>query len=128
MSPQREHYFHIEISVGCAIMLLLCVFFLEPLKSPVRYLYEFLEVLLADPKYSQLIAWKSKEERIFMLVDHNRIAHMWGMHKRKKPMSYDKFSRALRFYYSKNILKKENGRFTYRFLIKETDLVNLMPK
>ncbi len=102
------------------------IFFAEPLRFPVRFLYEFLELLLADQRYRKLIVWKNKEERIFMLIDHHKVAEMWGMHKRKKPMTYDKFSRALRFYYSKNILKKEPGRFTYRFLIKEGEFIKFL--
>ncbi|XP_065070992.1 ETS-related transcription factor Elf-1-like [Rhopilema esculentum] len=99
---------------------------IEPVKLPVRYLYEFLELLLDDERYKKLIMWKDKKERVFMLIDHHKVAEMWGMHKRKKPMTYDKFSRALRFYYSKKILKKEPGRFTYKFLIQEGDIVQYM--
>jgi len=99
---------------------------LDPVKLPVRYLYEFLELLLSDEQYNKLIVWKDKEERVFMLIDHHKVAELWGMHKRKKPMTYDKFSRALRFYYSKKILKKEPGRFTYRFLIQEAEFFHNM--
>lgn len=50
------------------------------------------------------------------MVDHNMVAKLWGQHKKRKNMTYDKLSRALRYYYAKNILAKVNGqRLTYKF-------------
>ena len=52
------------------------------------------------------------------MLEPESIAVWWGHHKNKPNMSYDKFSRSLRYYYDKGILKKIPGeRYVYRFLI-----------
>lgn len=52
------------------------------------------------------------------MLEPEAIAVWWGHHKNKPNMSYDKFSRSLRYYYDKGILKKIPGeRYVYRFLI-----------
>ena len=44
------------------------------------------------------------------------MARRWGERKSKPNMNYDKLSRALRYYYDKNILSKVNGkRYAYKF-------------
>ena len=45
------------------------------------------------------------------------VAQLWGKRKGKEHMNYDKLSRALRYYYDKNIIKKVIGqKFVYRFV------------
>jgi hypothetical protein len=57
-------------------------------------------------------------EKEFRMIEPESIAIWWGHHKNKPGMTYDKFSRSLRYYYDKGILKKIPGeRFVYRFLI-----------
>ena len=77
--------------------------------------------LLTDPekKYSNIIEWTSNmKDREFRMLEPEAIAVWWGHHKNKPNMSYDKFSRSLRYYYDKGILKKIPGeRYVYRFLI-----------
>ena len=77
--------------------------------------------LLTDPdkKYSNIIEWTANiKEREFRMLEPEAIAVWWGHHKNKPNMSYDKFSRSLRYYYDKGILKKIPGeRYVYRFLI-----------
>ena len=77
--------------------------------------------LLTDPdkKYSNIIEWTANvKEREFRMLEPEAIAIWWGHHKNKPNMSYDKFSRSLRYYYDKGILKKIPGeRYVYRFLI-----------
>lgn len=52
------------------------------------------------------------------MLEPECIAVWWGHHKNKPTMTYDKFSRSLRYYYDKGILKKIPGeRFVYRFMI-----------
>ena len=52
------------------------------------------------------------------MLEPESIAIWWGHHKNKPSMTYDKFSRSLRYYYDKGILKKIPGeRYVYRFLI-----------
>lgn len=81
-----------------------------------QYLWEFLQHLLADNKYDNCIVWKNERRGIFRLTDHQRVASLWGIQKKRKNMTYDKLSRALRYYYSRNVLKKVDGqRLTYKF-------------
>ncbi len=57
-------------------------------------------------------------EKEFRMLEPESIAIWWGHHKNKPTMTYDKFSRSLRYYYDKGILKKIPGeRYVYRFLI-----------
>jgi hypothetical protein len=45
-----------------------------------------------------------------------QVARRWGERKSKPNMNYDKLSRALRYYYDKNIMTKVHGkRYAYRF-------------
>ena len=39
-------------------------------------------------------------------MDQEEVARRWGNLKHKPRMNYDKLSRALRYYYQKNIIKK----------------------
>lgn len=52
----------------------------------------------------------------FKLVDPDEVARRWGERKSKPNMNYDKLSRALRYYYDKNIMTKVHGkRYAYKF-------------
>ncbi|KFB39881.1 hypothetical protein ZHAS_00007257 [Anopheles sinensis] len=52
----------------------------------------------------------------FKLTDPDEVARRWGERKAKPNMNYDKLSRALRYYYDKNIMTKVQGkRYTYKF-------------
>ncbi|XP_074531217.1 ETS domain-containing protein Elk-4 [Halichoeres trimaculatus] len=79
-------------------------------------LWQFLLQLLVDPSNEQLICW-TNEEGEFKLLQAEEVARLWGARKNKPNMNYDKLSRALRYYYDKNIIKKVNGqKFVYRFV------------
>lgn len=82
-----------------------------------QYLWEFLQSLLSCKKFNnKYIEWKNHPEGIFKLNDHHSVARLWGIQKKRKNMTYDKLSRALRYYYGKNILQKVDGeRLTYKF-------------
>ncbi|XP_075052421.1 transcription factor ETV7-like isoform X2 [Mixophyes fleayi] len=83
-----------------------------------RLLWDYLYQLLADKRYEPYIKWEDKESKIFRVVDPNKLAALWGNHKNRPNMTYEKMSRALRQYYKINVLKKESGqRLTFRFLI-----------
>lgn len=46
----------------------------------------------------------------------DEVARKWGERKSKPNMNYDKLSRALRYYYDKNIMTKVHGkRYAYKF-------------
>ena len=81
-----------------------------------HYLWEFLHHILLQ-KHNKYIMWKNQSKGVFRLIDHNGLARLWGRQKNRKNMTYEKLSRALRYYYSKNILKKVPGqRLTYKFV------------
>jgi len=70
-----------------------------------------------DESCIPLIEWTDESNGEFKLNDSEEVARRWGLRKHKEGMNYDKLSRALRYYYSKNIIKKVNGkRFVYRFV------------
>merc|ERR1712226_764338 len=65
--------------------------------------------------YRNIIRWQG-EMGEFVIKDPEEVARLWGERKCKPQMNYDKLSRALRYYYNKQILKKIKGkRFTYKF-------------
>ncbi|XP_063811525.1 transcription factor ETV7-like [Pseudophryne corroboree] len=83
-----------------------------------RLLRDYLYQLLGDQRYEAYIKWEDKELKIFRVMDPNKLAALWGKHKNRPNMTYEKMSRALRQYYKINVLKKESGqRLTFRFLI-----------
>ncbi|KAL9959294.1 hypothetical protein ACROYT_G032605 [Oculina patagonica] len=81
------------------------------------HLWEFLLELLADERYSSLITWTKREKGEFKLRNQEEVAKRWGELKQRPGMNYDKLSRALRYYYQKNIIKKVSGqRLVYKFV------------
>ncbi|CAF0974086.1 unnamed protein product [Rotaria sp. Silwood1] len=79
-------------------------------------LWQFLLELLADASAnSNVIAWEGSNGE-FKLIDPDEVARRWGERKSKPNMNYDKLSRALRYYYDKNIMTKVHGkRYAYKF-------------
>ncbi|XP_063823325.1 ets DNA-binding protein pokkuri [Ostrinia nubilalis] len=93
-----------------------------------RLLWDFLQQLLNDPtqRYTNYIAWKNRETGVFKIVDPAGLAKLWGIQKNHLSMNYDKMSRALRYYYRVNILRKVQGeRHCYQFLRNPTELKNI---
>ncbi|XP_076304234.1 uncharacterized protein LOC143222125 isoform X2 [Tachypleus tridentatus] len=79
-------------------------------------LWQFLLELLLSDHYNHIITWINNEGE-FKLVNAEEVARLWGLRKNKHNMNYDKLSRALRYYYDKNIIKKVLGqKFVYRFV------------
>lgn len=72
--------------------------------------------LLADANANaNIIAWEGSNGE-FKLIDPDEVARRWGERKSKPNMNYDKLSRALRYYYDKNIMTKVHGkRYAYKF-------------
>lgn len=78
-------------------------------------LWQFLLELLSDASLSAIIAWEGTNGE-FKLIDPDEVARKWGERKSKPNMNYDKLSRALRYYYDKNIMTKVHGkRYAYKF-------------
>uniref|UniRef100_A0AC35U724 ETS domain-containing protein n=1 Tax=Rhabditophanes sp. KR3021 TaxID=114890 RepID=A0AC35U724_9BILA len=89
-------------------------------------LWQFLLELLASSEYGELIQWTNLKEGEFKLNDAESVAKLWGARKGKPHMNYDKLSRALRYYYDKNIIKKVTGqKFVYRFVALLDELMNM---
>ncbi|XP_033116545.1 ETS domain-containing protein Elk-3-like [Anneissia japonica] len=79
-------------------------------------LWQFLLELLMDQQNGTLITWTGVEGE-FKLLNAEEVARQWGLKKNKNNMNYDKLSRALRYYYDKNIIKKVMGqKFVYKFV------------
>ena len=52
----------------------------------------------------------------FQVLDQKEAAKQWGLCKKRTKMTFDKFSRSMRFYYSKGILvHNPDKRLTYIF-------------
>ncbi|XP_049746734.1 transcription factor ETV7 isoform X3 [Elephas maximus indicus] len=82
-----------------------------------RLLWDYVYQLLSDTRYEPYIKWEDKDAKIFRVVDPNGLARLWGNHKNRMNMTYEKMSRALRHYYKLNIIKKEPGqKLLFRFL------------
>ncbi|XP_063798247.1 Friend leukemia integration 1 transcription factor-like isoform X2 [Pseudophryne corroboree] len=78
-------------------------------------LWQFLLELLSDSGNAGCIAWEGVNGE-FKMTDPDEVARRWGERKSKPNMNYDKLSRALRYYYDKNIMSKVHGkRYAYRF-------------
>ncbi|CAG2229522.1 transcriptional regulator ERG homolog [Mytilus edulis] len=78
-------------------------------------LWQFLLELLSDSSLANYITWEGTNGE-FKLVDPDEVARRWGERKSKPNMNYDKLSRALRYYYDKNIMTKVHGkRYAYKF-------------
>ncbi|XP_030070817.1 transcription factor ETV6 isoform X2 [Microcaecilia unicolor] len=82
-----------------------------------RLLWDYVYQLLSDSRYETFIRWEDKESKVFRIVDPNGLARLWGNHKNRTNMTYEKMSRALRHYYKLNIIRKEPGqRLLFRFM------------
>ncbi|XP_069796027.1 Friend leukemia integration 1 transcription factor-like [Narcine bancroftii] len=78
-------------------------------------LWQFLLELLSDGNNTSCITWEGANGE-FKMTDPDEVARRWGERKSKPNMNYDKLSRALRYYYDKNIMTKVHGkRYAYKF-------------
>ncbi|KAG5273570.1 hypothetical protein AALO_G00152800 [Alosa alosa] len=90
-------------------------------------LWQFLLQLLLDQSHKHLICWTSNDGE-FKLLKSEEVARLWGLRKNKTNMNYDKLSRALRYYYDKNIIRKVIGqKFVYKF-VSFPDILKLDPQ
>ncbi|KAK7066997.1 hypothetical protein SK128_007733 [Halocaridina rubra] len=78
-------------------------------------LWQFLLEQLTDPVNAAVITWEGTAGE-FKILDPDEVARRWGDRKSKPNMNYDKLSRALRYYYDRNLMTKVHGkRYAYRF-------------
>ncbi len=78
-------------------------------------LWEFLLKVLKKPKYNYMVSWESRKDGLFRFHDPSAFAALWGRHRNRPNMTYDKVARALRYYYRREILEPVGGRLTYKF-------------
>ena len=93
-----------------------------------RLLWGFLQQLLSDANqsYTTYIQWKNKDAGVFKIVNPEGLAKLWGIQKNHLSMNYDKMTRALRYYYGVNILRKVKGeRHCYQFLRNPSELKSI---
>ncbi|GAB1602762.1 Friend leukemia integration 1 transcription factor-like [Argonauta hians] len=78
-------------------------------------LWQFLIKLLCDKAHNNCIRWEGDEGH-FTILNQEELAKRWGERKRRKQMTYEKLSRAIRYYYDKNYVNKIHGKkATYKF-------------
>ena len=77
--------------------------------------YFILDLLSGERDDSPCVAWETSDGE-FCVVDPDRLATAWGRQKRRANMTFDKLTRALRYYYERGILRKVCGkRYNYHF-------------
>ena len=82
------------------------------------FLYEFLILLLHKSHFASYAVFKDKSRGIFEISQPNKVAHLWQHVKNRQAthdMTYDKFARAVRWYYKTDIMIKTNARYTFQF-------------
>lgn len=81
---------------------------------------EFIERLLGNPRYSSYIRWTNDNNGSFEILLPDKVVALWiKVKQRQTPgeMTYEAFSRGLRYYYNKKkILVKTNKKYTFRFI------------
>uniref|UniRef100_A0A8C5DSH1 Transcription factor Spi-C n=1 Tax=Gouania willdenowi TaxID=441366 RepID=A0A8C5DSH1_GOUWI len=82
-------------------------------------LFHFLFEMLEDPHMAHCLSWVSAaSDGIFRFSSRNKdeVAALWGQRKgNKRPMTYQKMSRALRNYGRSGEIVKVKKKLTYRF-------------
>ncbi|KAK6645417.1 hypothetical protein RUM43_001694 [Polyplax serrata] len=79
-------------------------------------LWQFLLELLTDKYHRDVIQWVTDDGE-FKLNNPEMVAQLWGQRKNKPAMTYEKLSRALRYYYDGDMISKVHGkRFVYKFV------------
>ncbi|KAJ4941032.1 hypothetical protein JOQ06_027319 [Pogonophryne albipinna] len=81
------------------------------------HLWEFIRDILIHPERNQgLMKWEDRREGVFKFLKSEAVAQMWGQKKKNSSMTYEKLSRAMRYYYKREILERVDGRrLVYKF-------------
>ena len=66
-------------------------------------------------KARDCVDWTDNRSGRFRIKDTEGLAKKWGVYKHKSAMNYDKMSRAMRYYYRREIFDKISGRLVYKF-------------
>ncbi|XP_057693017.1 ETS homologous factor isoform X1 [Corythoichthys intestinalis] len=81
------------------------------------HLWEFVRDILLHPERNPgLIKWEDRTEGVFRFLKSEEVAQLWGKKKNNSSMTYEKLSRAMRYYYKREILERVDGRrLVYKF-------------
>ncbi|XP_057185866.1 ETS homologous factor isoform X2 [Triplophysa rosa] len=81
------------------------------------HLWEFIrDILLYPERNPGLIKWEDRSEGVFRFLKSEAVAQLWGKKKNNSSMTYEKLSRAMRYYYKREILERVDGRrLVYKF-------------
>ncbi|KAL0893434.1 hypothetical protein ABMA27_015018 [Loxostege sticticalis] len=85
---------------------------------------EFLRNLLLDTRYNPtIIKWEDRELKKFRFVKPDEVAKLWGKLKQNDNMTFEKFSRAMRYHYRQSVLVSvPTARLVYQFGPKGPDI------
>ena len=80
-------------------------------------LWEFIrDLLLNECTNPSFIRWERREDGVFKFVQSDKVAKLWGERKQNPKMTYEKLSRAMRYYYKSKVLLPVFGRrLVYKF-------------
>uniref|UniRef100_A0A3Q3J6R7 Transcription factor Spi-C n=1 Tax=Monopterus albus TaxID=43700 RepID=A0A3Q3J6R7_MONAL len=82
-------------------------------------LFHFLFEMLEDPNMAHCVSWVPAAAGVFRFSSRNKdlVAALWGQRKgNKRPMTYQKMSRALRNYARSGEIFKVKKKLTYQFM------------
>ncbi|XP_071993323.1 ETS-related transcription factor Elf-3 isoform X2 [Engystomops pustulosus] len=81
------------------------------------HLWEFIRDILLYPDLNEgLLKWEDRSEGVFKFLRSEAVAQLWGQKKKNVSMTYEKLSRAMRYYYKREILERVDGRrLVYKF-------------
>ncbi|XP_036926481.1 ETS-related transcription factor Elf-3 [Sturnira hondurensis] len=81
------------------------------------HLWEFIRDILIHPELNEgLMKWENRQEGVFKFLRSEAVAQLWGQKKKNSSMTYEKLSRAMRYYYKREILERVDGRrLVYKF-------------
>ncbi|KAM5181563.1 ETS-related transcription factor Elf-3 isoform 2-T2 [Mantella aurantiaca] len=81
------------------------------------HLWEFIRDILLRPDLNDgLLKWEDRTEGVFKFLRSESVAQLWGQKKKNASMTYEKLSRAMRYYYKREILERVDGRrLVYKF-------------
>ncbi|RVE44156.1 hypothetical protein evm_011203 [Chilo suppressalis] len=90
---------------------------------------EFLRNLLLDPRYCpSIIKWEDHSQKKFRFMKPDEVAKLWGKMKQNDNMTFEKFSRAMRYHYRQSVLVSvPTARLVYQFGPKGPDITTANP-
>ncbi|KAL9964399.1 hypothetical protein ACROYT_G028034 [Oculina patagonica] len=95
--------------------------------GPIQLWQLILSLLVSSPG-ERLVEWTRDRKYEFRILQPDKLARLWGEHKKKPTMNFEKLARGLRYYYGKSILEKVRGKqFTYEFVMDVAQILGYDP-